>query len=104
MTDACEIMTFPRTTYVVGKNGRKCYNSEWLTSFQLRGVAIDKSGEACNLTKHNAKKLGLHERLTVQQGEIGKGMQEVNSLDSIYTSIFSLDFTVLITHTSVFFI
>ena len=37
-------------------------------------MAIDKSEEACNLTKQNAEKLGLLERLTIQLGEIGKGL------------------------------
>jgi len=43
---------------------------------KLRVVATDISADAVELTRHNVGRLGLEERITVQQGDLDEGLTE----------------------------
>ncbi|HQK83095.1 MAG TPA: peptide chain release factor N(5)-glutamine methyltransferase [Atribacter sp.] len=50
----------------------------WLTKVQV--VAIDRSKLACDLTQHNAQKLGLEERISVWQSDLFNEIQTTDEL------------------------
>ncbi|HAX97792.1 MAG TPA: peptide chain release factor N(5)-glutamine methyltransferase [Candidatus Atribacteria bacterium] len=50
----------------------------WLT--KVRVVAIDRSKLACDLTRHNAQKLGLEERISIWQSNLFNDIQTTDEL------------------------